>query len=165
MKTSLFITIVIGLAVIGLAALYLVKPDWPEPDPHVNRAGSVHKLVAYKSPTCGCCANWVAIMRIKGYKVEDVSSDKELEAVKEKYNIPESLYSCHTTIVNDGQYYIEGHIPEEAIVKLMEEEPDIKGIGMPGMPSASPGMPGNKLAPFDISKVHENGHITQFMSV
>lgn len=103
-------------------------------------------------------------MQDKGYKV-DVVNTEALETVKEKYSVPESLYSCHTTIVNDGEYFVEGHIPEEAVSKLLEEEPSIAGIGMPGMPSASPGMPGKKLAPFEISQVTKDGSVSQYMKI
>jgi hypothetical protein len=53
-------------------------------------------------------------------------------------------------------YFIEGHIPIEAIEKLLTEKPEIDGIALPEMPSGSPGMPGFKLAPFKIHSV-KNG--------
>jgi len=37
-------------------------------------------------------------------------------------------------------YFIEGHIPIEAIEKLLTEKPEIDGIALPEMPSGSPGM-------------------------
>ena len=160
---------IIGLTLAGIGILAAVGMAFAgfgleKPSTHVNRAGSSHELVVYKSSTCGCCALWTSYMQNKGYKVEVINTD-EMDAVKEKYQVPESLYSCHTTVVNDGQYFVEGHIPEEAISKLLEEEPAISGIGMPGMPSASPGMPGKKLAPFDISQVTEDGQTSQYMSI
>jgi len=160
---------IIGLAVAGIGTVAIMVMAFSgfgleKPATHVNHSGKSHELVVYKSSTCGCCALWTSYMQDKGYKV-DVVNTEELERVKEQYNVPESLYSCHTTVVNDGQYFVEGHIPEEAVSKLLEEEPAIVGIGMPGMPSASPGMPGKKLAPFDISQVSEDGQISQFMRI
>jgi len=56
----------------------------------------------------------------------------------------------------DG-YVVEGHIPEEAVQKLLAEKPDIKGIGMAGMPSGSPGMPGPKTSDFVIYEITHEG--------
>ena len=164
MRSKFIILITIGLAIVALAGITLFGPKTPKPSPHVNKAGNSHKMVVYKSATCGCCGIWTEYMQNKGYQI-DVVNTEELDDIKEQYDVPKSLYSCHTTVINDGQYFVEGHIPEEAIAKLMNDEPDIKGIGMPGMPAASPGMPGEKVAPFDISKVDTNDKIRQFMSI
>ncbi len=72
-------------------------------------------------------------------------------AIKEQYGIPEELWSCHTTIV-DG-YYIEGHVPIDVVLKLLAERPTIDGIALPGMPSGSPGMDGEKDGPWVIYAV------------
>jgi hypothetical protein len=91
-------------------------------------------------------------MRGRGYKIESIDvADADLDSIKEKYGVPESLYACHTTVVNDGQYFIEGLVPDEAISRFLEEQPDdASGIGLPGMPSGSPGMPGAKTGPLEI---------------
>ena len=82
-------------------------------------------------------------MKNQGYKVEENNiPDASLSQLKTDLGIPNDLWSCHTSEI-DG-YIIEGHIPNEAITKLLNEKPDIKGIGMAGMPSGSPGMPGPK---------------------
>lgn len=164
MSQKLFKIVVAVLVVGGLGVGLMFKRELPQPSAHVNTQGEIHDLVTYKSPTCGCCSNWVSYMKIKGYKVEAVNTD-DMDSIKKQYEVPEQLESCHTTIVNGGQYFIEGHIVEEAISQLMEEEPQIKGIGMPGMPDASPGMPGAKVAPFDISQVHPDGHISNYLSI
>ncbi|TAN55335.1 MAG: hypothetical protein EPN20_20380 [Magnetospirillum sp.] len=41
----------------------------------------------------------------------------------------------------DG-YVVEGHVPVEAIDKLLTQRPSFIGIASPGMPSGSPGMDG-----------------------
>ena len=71
------------------------------------------------------------------------------------------MQSCHTTTI--GNYFVEGHIPIEAIEKLMTEKPNIKGIAMPGMPSGSPGMPGAKQGPFIIYAIGNDGSVGEFM--
>lgn len=85
-----------------------------------------------------------------GVEVETVMTD-DTSAIKEEYGIPEELWSCHTTIV-DG-YYIEGHVPIDVVLKLLEERPAIDGIALPGMPSGSPGMDGEKDGPWRIYAV------------
>ena len=57
---------------------------------------------------------------------------RSLHSIKQKYNIPLEMQSCHTTII--GKYFIEGHVPLEAVNKLLKEQPDIDGIALPGMP-------------------------------
>ena len=63
---------------------------------------------------------------------------ESLTEIKEKYQIPVSLQSCHTAIV-DG-YVIEGHVPAKEIMRLLAEKPEVVGIAVAGMPFGSPGM-------------------------
>ena len=42
-----------------------------------------------------------------------------------------TLQSCHTAFI--GDYFVEGHVPSDAITKLLSENPDIKGITVPGI--------------------------------
>jgi hypothetical protein len=44
-------------------------------------------------------------------------------------------------VISDTQKYaLEGHVPLAAIAKLTTEQPDIRGIAVPGMPQGSHGM-------------------------
>ena len=56
----------------------------------------------------------------------------------------------HTMEV-DG-YIIEGHVPAEAVARLLRERPDgVAGLAVPGMPLGSPGMEaGNRIQPYDV---------------
>ena len=85
-------------------------------------------------------------------------------AVKAQYGVPETLYSCHTAIV-DG-YVIEGHVPAGAIARLLEEAPDVTGIAVAGMPPGSPGMdiPGFEKDPFDVIAFTAGGSTQVFAS-
>lgn len=105
------------------------------------------KMTIYKSPTCGCCGKYADEMKKQGYDVEVIATD-DMNTIREKYDIPYDRQSCHTTVVDD--YYIEGHVPMEAVKKLLKERPAIDGIGLPGMPIGTPGMPGPKSAPYEI---------------
>ncbi|MBI2099626.1 CopG family transcriptional regulator [Candidatus Uhrbacteria bacterium] len=112
------------------------------------------KAIVYRSPTCGCCGNYVSYLKKMGFEVETkfVQSTSEIE---QQYGIPNNLLSCHTTVI--GDYAIEGHVPAEAIAKLLQEKPAIRGIALPGMPSGSPGMPGAKRGEFSIYGFKDGG--------
>ncbi len=84
-------------------------------------------------------------------------------SIEKKYGVPKELESCHMMIV--GDYFVEGHVPLEAINKLLGEKPDIVGIAMAGMPSGSPGMPGSKEGDFIIYAVNYNGSYKEFMRI
>ena len=47
-------------------------------------------------------------------------------------------------------YVVEGHVPVQALLRLLSEKPDIRGISLPGMLAGSPGMFGEKTGPFTI---------------
>jgi len=96
-------------------------------------------MQVYKSPTCGCCGKWVEHMRKAGFVVE-THDVQDVVAYKHQYGVPAELFTCHTAVV-DG-YIVEGHVPAEDVLKMLRERPEIKGIGVPGMPIGSPGMEG-----------------------
>ncbi len=87
---------------------------------------------------------------------------RDFEDVKVELNIPDDMWSCHTSIV--GGYYVEGHVPVEAIQKLLRERPEIDGIGLPGMPQGSPGMSGTKSGPWVIYAISGNA-VEEFMTI
>lgn len=120
------------------------------------------EAVVYKSPNCGCCGAWAQYAKAKGMDIE-VKEVQNMGQIKDEQGVPSELGSCHTTVLDD--YVVEGHVPAEAVEKLLEEEPDIHGIGMPGMPQGSPGMPGPKQGEWTISSFTENGEISEFMTV
>lgn len=105
------------------------------------------KITVFYSPTCSCCQEYLTYLSAQGFQVEKKET-RDMLSVKEKYGIPSEMESCHTAVVND--YFIEGHIPVEAIKKLLKEKPKIDGIALPGMPSGSPGMPGPKKGTLKI---------------
>jgi hypothetical protein len=94
-------------------------------------------------------------------QVEDV---QDMLSVKNRYQIPQDLQSCHTAIV-DG-YIIEGHVPAADVERLLEERPDIAGLAVPGMPIGSPGMevPGAEAGPFEVLAFDDSGNVEVFSS-
>ena len=119
------------------------------------------EVVVYKTPYCGCCGGWAEHVEAHGYPVttHDMS---DLEVVKQTAGVPESLESCHTAIV-DG-YVIEGHVPAEAIDRLLSSRPPVKGLAVPGMPIGSPVMEGADPEPYDVMSFDGNGEPSVFMS-
>ena len=97
----------------------------------------------FKSPSCGCCNGYVLFLEKENFKVKQTDLES-IHTIKQKYAIPLEMQSCHTTIIDN--YFIEGHVPLEAINKLLKEQPDIDGIALPGMPIRTPGMPGDKMS-------------------
>lgn len=95
-------------------------------------------MTMYRNSGCGCCLKWAELARKAGYPVE-VKSVADVSLVKARLGVPDSLASCHTTEV--GGYVVEGHVPFEAVAKLLRDKPKgVAGIAVPGMPAGSPGM-------------------------
>lgn len=128
--------------------------------PVVN--ASLPTITVYKSPTCGCCSLWGEHLEANGFTVETVDVD-DINTIKQEYGIPQELSSCHTGVV-DG-YIVEGHVPAEDIVRLLEEQPEAAGLAVPGMPLGSPGMevPDGRVQPYEVYLV-ANGQSTVFAS-
>jgi hypothetical protein len=129
-----------------LAAVAALIPGWA-------RGESATKVVMHKSPTCGCCGAWSARMREAGYVVEEIV-EADMPSVKKRLGVPEPLSSCHTAEI-DG-YIVEGHVPPQAVARLLKERPKAIGLAAPGMPAGSPGMEGGaaevyRLYLFDAS--------------
>ena len=115
----------------------------------------------FKTPSCGCCYGYVLFLEEEKFNVKQTDM-RSLHTIKQKYNIPVEMQSCHTTIM--GKYFIEGHVPFEAVNKLLKEQPDIDGIALPGMPIGTPGMPGDKDEPYVIYQL-KDGKSSVFMTI
>ena len=104
----------------------------------------------FRDPGCGCCLQWAAHVE-HGMNAGVTSIDStDMAKVKTKNGVPEELWGCHTMVV-DG-YVIEGHVPAEAIAKLLRERPaGISGLAVPGMPIGSPGMEADgRVQPYQV---------------
>ncbi len=121
-----------------------------------------YDAVVYKSPSCGCCSLFVNYLKDNDLDVK-VEERQSIDSIKRQYNIPDAMQSCHTAIMDN--YFIEGHVPFDAIEKLRTEKPDIAGIAVPGMPSGSPGMPGKKEGPIVVYAIAKDGTYDKFMEV
>jgi hypothetical protein len=109
----------------------------------------------YKDPNCGCCKEWIKHLEQNGFKVEVVDMP-DLSAVKAKYGIAQNIQACHTGVV--GNYVVEGHVPADLIIRMLNEKPAIAGLAVPGMPMGSPGMEGASKQPYDVLTFDSAGH-------
>ena len=117
-------------------------------------------MTVYRSPSCGCCGLWVEHARKHGFNIKDIKTE-EMEALKQKYNIPTELASCHTTII-DG-YVMEGHIPADDIKRFLQKKPEFAGLAVPGMPIGTPGMEASNIKqPFQVLAFNHKGEIEVF---
>ena len=106
------------------------------------------KGTVFKSPSCGCCAKWVSALNEAGIEltVKDLDS---IAKIKQMLRVPVELQSCHTAVI--GRYVIEGHVPPQAVKRLLSEKPKGIGLAVPGMPIGSVGMEQDgRKDPYDV---------------
>ena len=77
-----------------------------------------------------------------------VRAADDLAAVKARLGVPADMEGCHSAILDE--YYLEGHVPLEAIQRLLREQPPVRGLAVPGMPPGSLGMGDDPQASFDV---------------
>ena len=100
-----------------------------------------------KDPNCGCCTGWVEHLRNNGFTAT-VADTADMQAVKQRLGVPAELASCHTAKI--AGYVIEGHVPAQAINRLLAEKPNARGLAVPGMPIGSPGMEGGRPEVYEV---------------
>lgn len=122
-----------------------------------------HAVTLYKSPTCGCCKKYGAYLEERGDADVDNVDQMNMTPIKQEYGVPRALESCHTSII--GDYVVEGHVPLEAVEKLLREQPDIRGIALPDMPYGSPGMNGLKTERFQIFAIQNDGTYKPYVTL
>jgi len=123
------------------AALAMSRSVWA--------AESLPRMTVTRDPACGCCGGWVAHVKDAGFSVDEIASDN-VAPLKTRLGVPLELSSCHTAEI--GGYAIEGHVPADAIKRLLAERPQAKGLAVGGMPTGSPGMevPGSPSETYDV---------------
>lgn len=118
----------------------------------------------WKSPTCGCCNDWIRHLQANGFSV--TSYDEGNSEARKRLRMPVRFGSCHTAEV--GGYAIEGHVPAKEIYRLLDERPDAIGLSVPAMPRGSPGMDGpaygGVLDPYDVLLIGLGGDARVFHS-
>ena len=87
-------------------------------------------------------------------------SESQLNAIKLKHGVPPQLRECHTALV--GGYVIEGHVPVDAITRLLKEKPPVAGLAVQGMPIGSPGMEGPNPQRYDVLAFDRLGRVSVY---
>lgn len=127
------------------------------------RAKTNGRLVeVWKSPTCGCCKDWIAHLESNGFKVR--THDQGNTDARQRLGMPIRFGSCHTASI--GGYAVEGHVPAREIQRLLKERPVVVGLAVPAMPIGSPGMDGPAYGarkdPYEVLLVAKDGSATTY---
>lgn len=121
-------------------------------------------IEVWKSPTCGCCQDWVRHLQAHGFVVT-VRDDGNAGA-RQRLGMPADYASCHTALV--AGYAIEGHVPAREIHRLLRERPPAIGLAVPAMPRGSPGMDGPAYGgvrdPYDVLLVRRDASVRVFQA-
>lgn len=165
-----------ALALVGATAVILgsradsAPAETAAPTPATAAAASLLEAApsgevvqVYKSPTCGCCGDWIEHLREHGFTV-DVIDQPNMTAVKGELGLPGAMTSCHTARV--AGYLVEGHVPADDIRRLLDERPDVAGLAVPGMPVGSPGMEieGRAADPYEVLAFDRDGRTSVWAS-
>lgn len=114
------------------------------------------EIKVYKSASCVCCNGWIDHLRLHGFAVA-IEQQQDVSPTKARLGVPESLASCHTARI--GNYVVEGHVPAADIKRLLELQPEARGLAVPGMVVGSPGMEqGRDRDRFDVVLFGDKGN-------
>ncbi|MDB5929265.1 MAG: metal-binding protein [Polaromonas sp.] len=142
------------LALLGAVGLAL---------PHTARAAASPKqITVWKTPTCGCCKEWVSHLNKNGFKAT-VNDVEDTAPMRQKLGLPEKYGACHTALLQG--YVVEGHVPARELRRLLREKPKAVGLAVLGMPAGSPGMEmGERRDAYDVLLVLADGSARVYQS-
>ena len=122
-------------------------------------AAATTTVEVYKSPTCGCCNQWVKHLESEGFTVK-TKNMRDMKSIKKEMGVNPQYQSCHTATVDD--YFIEGHVSAFDIKTLLKDKPKIKGVSVPGMPMGSPGMEGHRKDKYNVIAIDKNNNASVY---
>jgi hypothetical protein len=141
-----------------LAALALL------PVVSLAQAATAPLVEVWKSPTCGCCKDWIAHLDANGFRTK--VSETGNTAMRSRLGLDAKYGSCHTALVEG--YALEGHVPVREIRRLLKERPAAIGLAVPGMPVGSPGMDGpdygGRKDPYDVLLLRKDGSAVTYQT-
>jgi hypothetical protein len=111
-------------------------------------------MTVHKDPGCSCCVAWSRAYATEGYIVDE-RDENDMQTIKVSLKVPPDLQGCHTAVING--YYVEGHVPIEAVEKLLTDRPELAGLAVAGMPRGSLGMGDSPKASYDVMAVPLDG--------
>lgn len=162
MKTSRY------LKALSSVALLLILGCSPQPDEaaaldkpaETDQPASANAVIAldiYKSPTCGCCLEWIDHAEQRGFSFT-THHPADLGKLKAEQGIAPQYQSCHTAISAQG-YLFEGHVPARYVKQFLAAPPvDALGLAVPAMPVGSPGMEvDDRFSPYAVMLLKRDG--------
>ena len=166
MRRRSLLAVAAALALPAWAASPAVSPAASPAVSPVHRSAEGPLVEVWKSPTCGCCGDWIQHMQANGFRVK-VNEVDNTAPVRKRVGFAEKFGSCHTATV--GGYALEGHVPAREVKRLLADKPrGVVGIAVPGMPVGSPGMDGpaygGKKDPYDVVLVKRDGSAAVYQS-
>jgi len=156
--------LLVGMVAISVAACSKAE-NTVERESEVKQGSASIALAVYKSPTCGCCGNWIEHLNQNGFKSTAHNLD-DLSAMKAEKGIRPQYQSCHTAVSEDG-YVFEGHVPARFIQQFLKENPEgALGLAVPGMPMGRPGMEmSDHFTPYEVVLLKADGTATTYALV
>jgi len=146
-----------GVGALSLLAAVVVGADTLVKSKLATNESATDAMIVYKSPTCGCCSEWIDHVEDNEFHTEarDVSN---LPLIKLEKGVAPEYQSCHTAVHHSGLVF-EGHVPAEAMTRLIENPINESiGLAVPGMPVGSPGMEyNNRIDPYEIKLLLKDG--------
>jgi hypothetical protein len=99
----------------------------------------IYDLKTSRDDGCLCCTHWAKTIEATGRFRVTMFDAGDMPTFKRSVGVPVGMAGCHTAMAE--KYVIEGHVPAEDILRLLEERPKhVLGLVVPGMPRGSPGM-------------------------
>ncbi|WP_075178374.1 DUF411 domain-containing protein [Neptunomonas phycophila] len=146
------------------ACTLLTLSVYAQEDKNLGNPESTHQvgtipvaLSVYKSPTCGCCAEWITHVEERHFSTQ-IHHPSSLAETKSQLGIDAKYRSCHTAVDAQG-FVFEGHVPAKLISQFLANPPaNALGLSVPGMPAGSPGMEmANTFTPYPVLLLMKDG--------
>lgn len=133
---------------IFLSLIFVFSAARPGSDPADSEKSIA--LAAFKSRTCRCCGRWIAHLERLGFNPV-IRDKKNLDTIKNKFNIPTKLQSCHFDVSAESFVY-ENPIRTKFIQGSLSSPPDgAIGLAVPSMPAGSPDMElAGRFSPYSV---------------
>lgn len=90
----------------------------------------------YMPSPCLACIDWGSYLAERGFRVV-YKETTDMAEMKRRLKVPAAVESVHTAVV--GGYFVEGHAYAEDIQELLRDQPQARGIAVPGLPRGAPG--------------------------
>ena len=119
-------------------AISLLVLPWSHAATRAAEPVALPAVVIYAPSPCLACIDWADHLRQNGFTVTmEEKLQVDMPKIKRWLNVPSALESVHTAKV--GRYFLEGHVPAQDVLLLLQEKPIARGLAVPGLPRGAPG--------------------------